>query len=69
VPDGALKSHLVLDVQDNALLFGPASGDECRLFVHRAAALDVLRAIGTTRVAAAAEIAAGNGKLPLTLNG
>jgi len=40
------KSHMVIDVRENARLFGPASGDECRQFIHRAAALDVLRALG-----------------------
>ena len=49
------------------LLFGPASGDECRLFIHRAAALDVLRMLGTERVAGAAMVAGGN--LAVTLNG
>jgi hypothetical protein len=49
-------------------VFGPASADECRLFIHRSAALDVLFAIGTGQIAAAARIAA-DGKLPATLNG
>ena len=49
-------------------MFGPASGDECRLFIHRAAALDVLRALGTERVAEAAMTAALNGEVP-ALNG
>jgi hypothetical protein len=59
------KSHMVIDVRENARLFGPASGDECRQFVHRAAALDVLRAIGSFAPAATAAAAAlGNGEWP-----
>ena len=38
---------VVVDAQAKVGLFGPASSDECRLFIHRAAALDVLFAIGT----------------------
>ena len=64
-----LNSYMVLDVRDNARLFGPASSDECRLFIHRMAALDVLRALGTERVAdAALRVANGSAKAP-TLNG
>jgi len=64
-----LNSYMVLDVRENARLFGPASGDECRLFIHRMAALDVLRALGTERVAdAALRVANGSAKAP-TLNG
>jgi hypothetical protein len=59
---------MVIDQRQGTRLFGPASGDECRLFVHRAAALDVLRALGTERVAEVAMTVAGNGELP-TLNG
>jgi hypothetical protein len=63
-PDG---KHVVIDNRQRVCLFGPASGDECRLFIHRAAALDVLRMLGTERVAGAAIVAGGN--LPVTLNG
>jgi hypothetical protein len=63
------RKHVVIDLQGGSgILFGPASGDECRLFMHRSAALDVLFAIGTGQVAAAARIAA-DGKLPAALNG
>jgi hypothetical protein len=64
------KSHVVLDrqLQAMALVFGPASGDECRLFIHRMAALDVLRALGTTLVAEAAFMVANGNKAPV-LNG
>ena len=61
------RSSIVVDMQAKAMIFGPASGDECRLFIHRAAALDVLRMLGTERVAGAAMVAGGN--LPVTLNG
>jgi len=57
----------VIDVQGFAILFGPASGDECRLFIHRMAALDVLRALGTERVAEAAHLVS-NGQFITTLN-
>jgi hypothetical protein len=60
---------LVVDVQENFGLFGPSTADECRLYVHRMAALDVLRALGTERVAEASMFAAGNGKIPAALNG
>jgi hypothetical protein len=60
---------IVIDLQKNIGLFGPSLADECRLFIHRMAALDVLRALGTERVAGASMIAAGNGKLPAALNG
>jgi len=50
------------------ILFGPASGDECRQFVQRMAALDVLRALGTERVADAALRVANGAKAPM-LNG
>jgi hypothetical protein len=53
-------------MQGNVRIFGPASADECRVFIHRAAALDVLRMLGTERVAGAALVAGGN--LPVTLN-
>jgi hypothetical protein len=59
---------VVLDLQQKVGLFGPASADECRLFIHRAAALDVLRMLGTERVAGAAFMAAANGELH-ALNG
>jgi len=62
--DGA--SFVVLD--SRAKLFGPASGDECRQFVQRMAALDVLRALGTERVADAALRVANGAKAPM-LNG
>ena len=62
------RSHMVIDVRENARLFGPASGDECRKFVHRAAALDVLRAIGTAQIADAALKVADSAKAPV-LNG
>jgi hypothetical protein len=58
---------VVLDLQQKVCLFGPASADECRVFIHRSAALDVLRMLGTERVAGAALVAGGN--LPVTLNG
>jgi hypothetical protein len=58
---------VVLDLQQKVSLFGPASADECRVFIHRAAALDVLRMLGTEGVAGAAMVAGGN--LPVTLNG
>jgi hypothetical protein len=58
---------VVVDFKQKVGLFGPASADECRLFIHRAAALDVLRMLGTERVAGAAMVAGGN--LPVTLNG
>ena len=64
-PEG---KHVVIDLQQKVCLFGPAPAEECRVFIHRAAALDVLWAIGTGRVADAARIAA-DGKLPATLNG
>jgi hypothetical protein len=63
-PEG---KHVVIDIQQKVCLFGPASADECRVFIHRAAALDVLRMLGTERVAGAAMAAGGN--LPVTLNG
>jgi hypothetical protein len=63
-PDGRC---MVVDILYQAKLFGPASADECRAFIHRAAALDVLRALGTERVAGAAMVAGGN--IPVTLNG
>ena len=64
VPD----KYMVIHPRLGTRLFGPASGDECRLFIHRAAALDVLRALGTERVAEAAMTAALNGEVP-ALNG
>jgi hypothetical protein len=63
-PEG---KHLVLDLGQQVCLFGPASADEFRVFIHRAAALDVLRMLGTERVAGAAMVAGGH--LPITLNG
>jgi hypothetical protein len=64
VSDG---TFVVVDCREKLGLFGPASADECRVFIHRAAALDVLRMLGTERVAGAAMVAGGN--LPVTLNG
>jgi hypothetical protein len=58
---------VVIDISQRVCLFGPASGEECRVLIHRAAALDVLRMLGTERVAGAAMVAGGN--LPVTLNG
>ena len=62
---------VVLDLQQKICLFQAASADECRVFIHRAAALDVLRMLGTERVAGAAMVAGGhalhNGGLPVTL--
>jgi len=58
----------VMDMQGYAILFGPASGDECRLFIHRMAALDVLRALGTERVADASLRVVNGSKAPM-LNG
>jgi hypothetical protein len=63
-PEG---KQVVIDTHQRVCLFGPASGEECRVFIHRAAALDVLRMLGTERVAGAAMVAGGN--LPVTLNG
>ena len=67
-PEG---KHLVVDRHAahgvGVCLFGPASGEECRVFIHRAAALDVLRMLGTERVAGAAMVAGGN--LSATLSG
>jgi hypothetical protein len=63
-PEG---KHVVIDLQQRVCLFGPASGEECRVFIRRAAALDVLRILGTERVAGAAMVAGGH--LPVTLNG
>lgn len=58
------KSFVVVDLQGNVLLFGPASADECRLFIHRAAARDALAAISKFAPAAtAAAFRAGNGEL------
>jgi hypothetical protein len=59
---------MVIDQRAGPRLFGPASGDECRLFIHRSAALDVLRIIGAGQIAIAARITA-DGKLPAALNG
>jgi hypothetical protein len=64
LPDGTC---VVVDFREKRGLFGPASADECRVFIHRAAALDVLRMLGTERVAGASLVAGGN--LPVTLNG
>jgi hypothetical protein len=64
VSDG---TFVVVDCREKVGLFGPASVEECRVFIHRAAALDVLRMLGTERVAGAAMVAGGN--LPVTLNG
>ena len=58
---------VAVDFRRKVGLFGPASPEECRAFIHRAAALDVLRMLGTERIAGAAMVAAGN--LPVTLNG
>jgi len=60
---------VVFDHRERVGLFGLASGDECRLFIHRAAALDVLRVLGTERVADAALKAANGSGKPLALNG
>jgi hypothetical protein len=68
-PDGkCIVIDLGGELPGKIALFGPASADECRLYIHRAAALDVLFAIGTGQVATAARIAA-DGKIPATLNG
>src|ERR1700730_255820 len=69
--DASGRSCVVLDISKNGLqhlLFGPASSDECRLFIHRMAALDVLRALGTERVAGAALMVANGARAPM-LNG
>ena len=58
---------MVID-QQGTRLFGPASGDECRIFIHRRAAFEVLHALGTQRVAEAAMTVAANGDPP-ALNG
>ncbi|HEY4847270.1 MAG TPA: hypothetical protein VIH87_05595 [Methylocella sp.] len=52
---------MVIDHRQGTRLFGPASGDECRLFIHPSAALDVLRALGTTPIADVAISVADNG--------
>ena len=59
---------MVIDSRQGTRLFGPAHAEECRLFIHRAAAFDVLRALGTGRVAAGAMTVARDGELP-SLNG
>ena len=66
-PEG---KHVVIDrlTANGVGVFGPASGDECRLFIHRMAALDVLRALGTERVADAALRVTNGSKAPM-LNG
>jgi hypothetical protein len=62
------KKHVVIDLHEiDVCLFGPASADECLVFIHRAAALDVLRMLGTERVAGAAMVAGGN--MAVTLDG
>jgi hypothetical protein len=56
---------MVID-QQGSRLFGPASGDECQLFVHRGAARDVLNVVGNfapEATAAAARIVM-NGHAP-----
>ena len=68
VPTLVPTKFMVIDQRAGAGLFGPASGEECRVFVHRSAALEVLRALGTERVAGASMIAAGDFELR-TLNG
>lgn len=40
------KAFSVMDAQLTQSFFGPATADECRLFIHRAAALDALLTIG-----------------------
>jgi hypothetical protein len=67
VPTLVPTKFMVIDHRQGTRLFGPAAGEECRVFIHRAAALDVLRMLGTERVAGAAMVAGG--KLPVTLNG
>ena len=58
------KGFMVIDTQGTVRLFGPASADECRLFIHRAAARDALAAIGRFAPAAtAAAFMEGNGAL------
>jgi hypothetical protein len=59
---------MVIDHRQGTRLFGPAPGDECRLFIHRGAALNVLMVLGTERVAEAAMTVARNGEIP-ALNG
>jgi len=48
--------------QQGSRLFGPASGDECRLFIHREAARDVLQVVGSfaPEATAAARVAINN---------
>ena len=55
-PEG---KHVVIDNRQRVCLFGPASADECRLFIHRAAARDALQAIQPLRPRSAL----GNGEL------
>jgi hypothetical protein len=64
VPD----KFMVIDNRQGARLFGPASSDECRLFIHRAAARHVLLMLVAERLPAAAIDAAGNGEI-LALKG
>jgi hypothetical protein len=58
------KTFMVIDTQVSVRLFGPASADECRLFIHRAAARDAVHAIGRFAPAATAvAFRGGNGAL------
>jgi hypothetical protein len=52
---------MVIDARLGTRLFGPALADECLKFVHRAAAFDVLKMLGTERVAKASFIATADG--------
>ena len=65
VPTLVPTKFMVIDKQ-GWRLFGPASGDECQLFVHRAAARDVLAVVGTfaPEATAAAARVAMNGHVP-----
>jgi hypothetical protein len=46
-PSLDVRLSIVIDTQERRQLFGPATGDECRLFVHRMAARDALLAVGS----------------------
>ena len=65
VPTLVPTKFMVID-QQGSRLFGPAAGDECRVFVHRAAARDVLAVVGTfaPEATAAAARVAMNGQVP-----
>ena len=57
------KRFMVIDQERAVRLFGPASAEECRLFIHRTAARDALAAIGKFAPAAVAATGICNGEL------